>query len=61
MAQKVISHIRISTDKKNLEKQRHFLLEYAWKQRLIVIVTLQVFCRTSFRIDSPLAGATSLK
>lgn len=36
MAQKVIGYIRISTDKQDLEKQRHLLLEYARKQRLIV-------------------------
>lgn len=36
MAQKVIGYIRISTDKQDLEKQRHLLLEYAQKQRLIV-------------------------
>jgi DNA invertase Pin-like site-specific DNA recombinase len=36
MAQKVIGYIRISTDKQDLEKQRHLLLEYARKQRLII-------------------------
>jgi len=36
MAQKVIGYIRISTDKQDLGKQRHLLLEHARAQRLII-------------------------
>jgi DNA invertase Pin-like site-specific DNA recombinase len=36
MGNKIIGYIRISTDKQDLEKQRHLLLEYARKERLIV-------------------------
>lgn len=36
MGRKVIGYIRISTDKQDLDKQRHLLLEYARKERLIV-------------------------
>jgi DNA invertase Pin-like site-specific DNA recombinase len=36
MGQKIIGYIRISTDKQDLDKQRHLLLEYARKERLIV-------------------------
>ena len=36
MGKKIIGYIRISTDKQDLEKQRHLLLEYARTERLIV-------------------------
>lgn len=36
MGNKIIGYIRISSDKQDLEKQRHLLLEYARKERLIV-------------------------
>jgi DNA invertase Pin-like site-specific DNA recombinase len=36
MGNKIIGYIRISTDKQDLEKQRHLLLEYARKERLII-------------------------
>jgi DNA invertase Pin-like site-specific DNA recombinase len=36
MGRKIIGYIRISTDKQDLDKQRHLLLEYARKERLIV-------------------------
>jgi DNA invertase Pin-like site-specific DNA recombinase len=36
MGNKIIGYIRISTDKQDLEKQRHLLLEYTRKERLII-------------------------
>ena len=36
MDHKIIGYIRVSTDKQDLEKQRHLLLEYARKERLII-------------------------
>jgi DNA invertase Pin-like site-specific DNA recombinase len=36
MGQKVIGYIRISTDKQDLDKQRHLLLEHARANRLII-------------------------
>jgi DNA invertase Pin-like site-specific DNA recombinase len=36
MGQKIIGYTRISTDKQDLDKQRHLLLEYARKQRLVI-------------------------
>ena len=36
MGRKIIGYIRISTDKQDLDKQRHLLLEYARQERLIV-------------------------
>ena len=36
MGQKIVGYIRISTDKQDLDKQRHLLLEYARKDRLII-------------------------
>lgn len=36
MGRKIIGYIRISTDKQDLDKQRHLLLEHARKERLIV-------------------------
>lgn len=36
MGQKIVGYIRISTDKQDLDKQRHLLLEYARKERLII-------------------------
>jgi DNA invertase Pin-like site-specific DNA recombinase len=42
MARKVIGYIRISTDKQDLDKQRHLLLEYARAQRLIIDEFIEV-------------------
>ena len=42
MGQKIIGYIRISTDKQDLDKQRHLLLEYARKQRLIIDEFIEV-------------------
>jgi DNA invertase Pin-like site-specific DNA recombinase len=36
MTKKIVGYIRISTDKQDLDKQRHLLLEYARKERLII-------------------------
>lgn len=36
MGQKIIGYIRISTDKQDLDKQRHLLLEYAREQHLFI-------------------------
>jgi DNA invertase Pin-like site-specific DNA recombinase len=36
MGKKIVGYIRISTDKQDFDKQRHLLLEYARKQRLII-------------------------
>ena len=36
MGRKIIGYIRISTDKQDLDKQRHLLLEYTRKERLII-------------------------
>jgi DNA invertase Pin-like site-specific DNA recombinase len=36
MGKKIVGYIRISTDKQDFDKQRHLLLEYAQKQRLII-------------------------
>jgi DNA invertase Pin-like site-specific DNA recombinase len=36
MGQKIVGYIRISTDKQDLDKQSHLLLEYARKERLII-------------------------
>jgi DNA invertase Pin-like site-specific DNA recombinase len=42
MGNKIIGYIRISTDKQDLEKQRHLLLEYARKERLIIDEFIEV-------------------
>ena len=42
MEQKVIGYIRISTEKQDLDKQRHLLLEYARKQRLVIDEFIEV-------------------
>lgn len=36
MSHKIIGYVRISTDKQDLDSQRHLLLEYARKERLII-------------------------
>jgi DNA invertase Pin-like site-specific DNA recombinase len=36
MEQKIIGYVRISTDKQDLDKQRHLLLEYAQKNHLMI-------------------------
>jgi DNA invertase Pin-like site-specific DNA recombinase len=42
MEQKIIGYIRISTDKQDLDKQRHLLLEYAQKERLVIDEFIEV-------------------
>jgi len=42
MEQKVIGYARISTDKQDLDSQRHLLLEYARKQRLVIDEFIEV-------------------
>lgn len=42
MEQKIIGYTRISTDKQDLDKQRHLLLEYARKQRLVIDEFIEV-------------------
>lgn len=42
MKQKIIGYIRISTDKQDLDKQRHLLLEYAQKERLVIDEFIEV-------------------
>jgi DNA invertase Pin-like site-specific DNA recombinase len=42
MGQKIIGYIRISTDKQDLDKQRHLLLEYARKQHLFIDEFIEV-------------------
>lgn len=42
MGRKTIGYIRISTDKQDLDKQRHLLLEYARKERLIIDEFIEV-------------------
>ena len=42
MEQKIIGYIRISTDKQDLDKQRHLLLEYAQKNHLIIDEFIEV-------------------
>lgn len=42
MRQKIIGYIRISTDKQDLDKQRHLLLEYAQKERLVIDEFIEV-------------------
>ena len=42
MGQKIIGYTRISTDKQDLDKQRHLLLEYARKQRLVIDEFIEV-------------------
>jgi len=36
MTRTIIGYLRVSTDKQDLDKQRHLLLEYARKERLII-------------------------
>ena len=36
MSSKVIGYIRISTDRQDLDKQRHLLLEHARRQHLFI-------------------------
>ena len=36
MTRKIIGYLRVSTDKQDIDKQRHLLLEYARKQRLVI-------------------------
>jgi DNA invertase Pin-like site-specific DNA recombinase len=36
MGHKIIGYIRISTDKQDLDKQRHLLLEYARKEQVLI-------------------------
>jgi DNA invertase Pin-like site-specific DNA recombinase len=38
----VIGYIRVSTDEQDLEKQRHLLLEYAQKQKLVIDEFIEV-------------------
>lgn len=42
MGQKIVGYIRISTDKQDLDKQRHLLLEYARKKRSIIDEFIEV-------------------
>lgn len=42
MGQKIIGYVRISTDKQDLDKQRHLLLEYARKQQLFIDEFIEV-------------------
>ncbi len=42
MEQKIIGYIRISTDKQDFDKQRHLLLEYAQKERLVIDEFIEV-------------------
>jgi DNA invertase Pin-like site-specific DNA recombinase len=42
MGKKIVGYIRISTDKQDFEKQRHLLLEYARKERLIIDEFIEV-------------------
>ena len=42
MGRKTIGYIRISTDKQDLDKQRHLLLEYARKERLLIDEFIEV-------------------
>jgi DNA invertase Pin-like site-specific DNA recombinase len=42
MEQKIIGYIRVSTDKQDLDKQRHLLLEHARKQRLVIDEFIEV-------------------
>ena len=39
---KVIGYIRVSTDKQDLEKQHHLLLEYTQKHQLLISEFIQV-------------------
>ena len=36
MSGKIIGYIRVSTDRQDIDKQRHLLLEYARQQRLFI-------------------------
>ena len=56
MSRKVIGYIRVSTDKQDLDKQRHLLLEYAREQQLHIdeFVEIEISSRqdkTARRID----------
>jgi DNA invertase Pin-like site-specific DNA recombinase len=42
MGRKIIGYIRISTDKQDLDKQRHLLLEYAQKERMVIDEFIEV-------------------
>lgn len=49
MSRKVIGYIRVSTDKQDLDKQRHLLLEYAREQQLHIaeFVDIEISSRQS--------------
>jgi len=36
MTRKIIGYLRVSTDKQDIDKQRHLLLEYARKQHMLI-------------------------
>ena len=42
MGQKIIGYVRISTDKQDLDKQRHLLLEYAQENHLMIDEFIEV-------------------
>ena len=47
----IIGYIRVSTDKQDLDKQRHLLLEYAQRQKLLItdFIEVEVSSRKSVR------------
>jgi len=49
LSRKIIGYIRVSTDKQDLDTQRHLLLEYARRHRLIIdeFVDIEVSSRKS--------------
>jgi DNA invertase Pin-like site-specific DNA recombinase len=64
MSRKVIGYIRVSTDKQDLDKQRHLLLEYAREQQLHIdeFVEIEISSRqskTARRIDELFAKLNS--
>jgi DNA invertase Pin-like site-specific DNA recombinase len=50
MTMKIIAYSRISTDKQDLEKQKHLIYEYATKNRVLIDDFIEV--EASSRKDS---------
>ncbi len=60
MSGKIIGYIRVSTDRQDLDKQRHLLLEYARRQRIVIdeFIEIEMSSRKSQaarRIDEMIA------
>lgn len=48
MTQKIIGYIQLSTDKQDLDKQQHLLLEYAQQHRFIIDEFIEVEVRDHY-------------